>query len=159
MANISLGSSVCDRITGFKGIAAFSIEYMHGCIRYGVRPALDNDGQLPEDKILDGPDLEVIAPPRGDLPPAIKTPNTFKLGVKVRDRLTGFMGITVLRIKHMYAGDRYGVQPSINKKGEIPEIKSFDEVDLEQIDPPAPKQKKKDKPPAGPHDRRVVMAR
>lgn len=64
-----------------------------------------------------------------------------KLGVKVKDRLTGFTGVAVLRIKNMHSGDRYGVQPPIYKKNEIPDLKTFDEEDLKQIDPPAPKKK------------------
>ncbi len=156
---IPFGSLVQDKITGFKGFVLYRVEHMNECVRYGVQPTINKEDQLPEIKVLDGPDLKIIAPPKDDLPPAIKTPNAFKLGVKVKDRLTGFMGVAVLRVKHMYSGDRYGVQPPINKKNEIPELRTFDEEDLEQVDPPAPKKKIKQKGPNGPHDRSAAIAR
>jgi hypothetical protein len=162
MKIIPLGSLVHDNITGFEGFAVFRLEHMHGCIRYGVQPVVDKDGQLPESKVLDGPDIKVIAPPKDDLPPAIKTNNTFKLGVKAKDLVTGFQGVIVVRIKHMYAGDRYGIQPPINEKKEIPEIKTFDEGDLEQIDPPLARKETKPKgkkPNYGPHDHSNAIAR
>jgi len=81
--------------------------------------------------------------------------------VKARDRLTGFTGIAVVRIKYPYSGDRYGVQSRVDKKGEIPDLRSVDGKDLEQIDPPPRKKKEKPEkePPAGPHDHNAVMAR
>lgn len=156
---ISFGALVEDKITGFQGYVIYRVEHMNDCIRYGIQPQLDKEGQLPDIRVLGGPDLKVIASPKADLPPTIKTSNAFNLGVKVKDRLTGFKGVIVLRVKHMHTGDRYGVQPPVNKKGEIPEIKSFDEEDLEQIDPPAPKKENKRKGPNGPHDHNAVMAR
>ncbi len=156
---IPFGSLVHDKITGFEGFVTYRVEHMNGCVRYGVQPVVDKEGQLPEPKTLDGPDLEIIASPKDDLPPAIKTSNTFKLGVKVKDRLTDFVGVAVLRIKNMYSGDRYGVQPPINQKREIPDIRTFDEGDLEQVDPPPCKKKKGEKPPQGPHNPSIAIAR
>lgn len=159
MKLIPFGSMVRDKITGFEGFAVYRVEHMNECIRYGVQPAVDKEGQLPEIKILNGPNLEVIAPPKDDLPPVVKTTNAFKLGVKAKDRLTGFQGFLVLRIKNMYAGDRYGIQPPINEKREIPEIKTFDVGDLEQVDPPPHKKKEGKEPPQGPHDHNTAIAR
>ena len=157
---IQFGSSVRDKITGFKGIVMYRVEHMNDCIRYGVQPVTDKEGQLLEAKVFDGPNLEITAPPKGDLSPAVKTSNTFELGVKVKDRLTGLTGIAVLRLKQRHSGDQYGIQPPMNKKGEIPDLRTFDEEDLEQIDPPPPKKKKKEKkPPNGPHDHNNAIAR
>ncbi len=157
---IAFGSLVRDKITGFEGFVTDRVEHMHGCVRYGVQPPL-KDGQLPDAKFFDGPDLSIVAPPKNDLPPAIKTTNALKLGVKVKDYLTGFTGIVVLRVKNMHAGDRYGVQGPKNEKNEVPDLKTFDEGDLEQIDPPPKKKKKKmeKKPPYGPHDHSNAIAR
>jgi hypothetical protein len=158
---IQFGSLAQDTITGFEGIVVRRIEHMNKCVRYEIQPVVDEDGQLPDSKMFDGPDLKVMAPPKEDLPPAIKTPNTFKLGVKVKDRIAGLEGIAVLRVKNMYSGDQYGIQPPMNKKREIPDVKVFDESDLEQIDPPLPKKKEKKakKPPEGPHDHNAAIAR
>ncbi|MDD2696669.1 MAG: hypothetical protein PHE52_00725 [Candidatus Pacebacteria bacterium] len=161
MSVIAFGSTVRDKITEFKGIVICRVEHMNRCVSYGVQPPVDNEKQLPDAKFIDEPDLEIVAPPKEDLPPMTKIPNAFKLGVKVKDHLSGFTGVAVLRIKYPYAGDRYGIQATINGKGEIPEIKTFDGSDLEQIDPP-PKKKKKEKakePPEGPHDRSTAIAR
>ena len=150
---IPFGSLVRDKVTGFRGITIYYIEHMNDCVRYAVQPVIDKEGQLPDIKILDGPNLEIIALLDGDLSSAVKTPNTFELGVKVKDRLTGLTGIAVLRVKNRHSSDQYGIQPPMNKKCEIPDLKTFDEEDLEQIDPPPPKGKKKEiKPPGGPHD-------
>lgn len=162
MSIIPFGSSVKDKVTGFKGVIVYRVEHMNDCVRYGVQPVVDKDKQLPEIKMLEGPNLEIVAPPQEGLAPANETPNTFKLGVKLRDRLTGLEGIAVLRVKHRHAGDQYGIQPPVNKKGEIPDLRTFDEPDLEQIDPPAPKKKKEKaekKPPYGPHDPNNAIAR
>ena len=143
MKIIPFGSLVQDKITGFQGFVVSRVEHMHKCIRYGVQPPVDKDKQLPEPHFIDGPDLETIAPPSADLPPAIETPNAFKLGVKAKDILTGLTGVIVLRVKYRQAGDRYGIQPPVDGQGKIPDIVSFDEKDLEQVDPP-PKKKKKE---------------
>jgi hypothetical protein len=37
--SVKLGTIVTDRITGFQGIAVCRIEYLNGCVRYGVQPA------------------------------------------------------------------------------------------------------------------------
>jgi len=159
---IPFGSLVQDKITGFQGFVASRVEHMHKCIRYGVQPAVDKEGQLPDLHYIDGPDLEIVAPPSANLSPAIETPNALKLGVKVKDILTGLTGIIVLRVKHMHAGDRYGIQPPVDGKGKITDIVSFDEKDLEQVDPPPSKKKKKEgkkKRPYGPHDHNLAIAR
>lgn len=158
---IPFGSKVCDKITGFTGFVIVRIEHMNNCIRYGVQPPLDKEKQLPEEKVFDGPNLEIVAPPKSDLSQSIDTPNAFELGVKLKDILTGFTGVAVLRIKNKHSGDRYGIQPPMNKKGEIPELKTFDEEDLVQVDPP-PVPKKKNtapKPPNGPHGHNTAIAR
>jgi hypothetical protein len=163
-SKIPYGSLVRDKITGFKGYTDYRVEYLNGCVRYGVQPKKDKNGELMEAKIFDAIFLEVIAPPRKNLPKPIEHPNKFKLGVKVQDILSGFTGITVARIKGAYSGDRYGIQAPINKKGEVPEVKTMDEDDLIQIDPPVPKEKKEKKekkknPPNGPHNHNVVVGR
>lgn len=157
---IQFGSMVHDTVTGFEGRVVSRLEYLNKCVRYLVQPEVDEKGQLPESATVDGPYLKVIAPPKEGLPPAVKTANTFELGVKVKDRLSGATGIAVVRAKHMYSGDRYGIQLPINKEGKIPDLVVFDEQDLEQIDPPPPKKKEKEeKPPQGPHGYRETMSR
>ena len=160
---IPFHSLVCDKVTGFKGLVVVRVEHMNDCIRYVVlQPEVNEEGKRPDSVVIDGPSLTIIATPKDGLAETKETPNTFELGVKVKDRLTGLTGIAVLRVKNRYSGDRYGIQPPMDKKGEIPGIVQLDEEDIEQIDPlPAPKKKveKREKPPNGPHDSRNIIGR
>jgi len=78
-----------------------------------------------------------------------------ELGMEVKDRVTGFQGIVVHRITFLNGCDRMGVQPKVSKKEmELPEVKSFDEPDLEFVanglyEPP--EKPVKEKKPGGPH--------
>ena len=44
---IKLGSKVKDKITGFTGVAVQRIEYLYGCVRYGVEGKVGKDGKAP----------------------------------------------------------------------------------------------------------------
>ena len=44
---IKLGSKVKDKITGFTGVAVQKIEYLYGCMRYGVEGKVGKDGKAP----------------------------------------------------------------------------------------------------------------
>jgi hypothetical protein len=157
---IPFNSKVRDKITGFCGFVTVRIEYLNDCIRYGVQPPLNKKGKLPEEKVFDGPNLEIIALPKKGLLPTVETPNAFELGVKLEDKLSGLSGIAILRIKNRHSGDRYGIQPPMGKEEEIPEVKTFDEEDLTQIYPRVPKKKNTvPKPPNGPHDHNTAIAR
>jgi hypothetical protein len=56
-----------------------------------------------------------------------------KLGKKAKDKVTGFEGI--ITSKHIYLTGcaQYGLQPSIDKDGKVPDMKYFDEGRLEII--------------------------
>ncbi len=155
---IPFDAVVEDQITGFTGIVTSRMEHMHNCVRYEVKPPAKDKGVLPKGKVIDGPHLKIMSLPKGKK--VTETPNAFEFGVKVRDKVTGFEGIVLARIKYKYTSDRYAVQPRIGKSGEYPEIETFDEEDLKQIDPP-PKKKKSSgrKRPNGPHDSGTKLRR
>lgn len=54
----------------------------------------------------------------------------FKLGDKVRDEITGFEGIVVVRSQWLNNCNTYGVQPTRLKDGVPQERQSFDEPQL-----------------------------
>ena len=56
-----------------------------------------------------------------------------KLGLEVKDRVTGFKGIAIGRTTYMQGCNRILVQQKVDKEGNIPEAISFDEPDLEVI--------------------------
>jgi hypothetical protein len=55
---IVLGSEVRDRVTGFKGIAVAKVEYINGCIQYGIRGKILKDGKFPDAIYIDEEHLE-----------------------------------------------------------------------------------------------------
>ena len=68
---------------------------------------------------------------------------TFRLGSKVKDKVTGFVGIVVSRIQHISGCDSYWVQPPMDpsmplKQGEssIPKPEHFDEPRLTLLEEP-----------------------
>ena len=58
----------------------------------------------------------------------------FNLGDKVRDKVTGFVGIAVSRTEWLNKCIRYGVAPpKVNKDGKIDDAQHFDEEQLELV--------------------------
>lgn len=60
MAKIELGRQVKDIVTGYKGIAYGRSEYMNGCAHVGIQPPMKKDGELPELKWFDEPQIEYV---------------------------------------------------------------------------------------------------
>ena len=62
---ILLGQKVKDKVTGFEGIAVSRVEYMSGCIQYGVRPRYieaEMKGTYPAAEYIDEDELEKLYP-------------------------------------------------------------------------------------------------
>ena len=59
--------------------------------------------------------------------------NDIKLGVEVRDKVTGFKGIVVGEANYLYGCTRHGISPKVSKDGKRQEIEWFDEGRLEII--------------------------
>ncbi|MDP1570366.1 MAG: hypothetical protein Q8L86_10205 [Vicinamibacterales bacterium] len=59
----------------------------------------------------------------------------FAMGVKVRDRVTGFTGVVISRCQHLTGCDTYGVQaPVKDGDGETKSPQWFDDQRLELVD-------------------------
>jgi len=56
-----------------------------------------------------------------------------KLGDKVRDRVTGFEGICIVRSDYISGCARIGLQPPVGKDGKVPEAQHFDEPMCEVV--------------------------
>lgn len=67
-----------------------------------------------------------------------------QLGSKVKDKITGFVGIAVARTEFLNGCVQYLVQPKIKKNNEIPEDKGIDEQSLEVIKSKIKKKKKRE---------------
>jgi hypothetical protein len=58
---IQLGNVVRCKVTGFKGIAVSRLEYLNGCIQYGIKPPMDKKvGKMPDIEYVDSQQLEVV---------------------------------------------------------------------------------------------------
>ena len=51
----------------------------------------------------------------------------FELGVKAKDKVTGFEGIIIGRADHITGCNTYGVKPKVDKDGKVQEAEWFDE--------------------------------
>lgn len=60
---IALGSKVRDSITGFTGRATSRVEYITGCVQYGVLPEVKADGSYPNAEYIDEQRLTVVGEP------------------------------------------------------------------------------------------------
>jgi hypothetical protein len=58
---ITLGEKVRDKVSGFVGIATSRVEYLNGCIQYGVRGKVDKDNKAPEAIYVDQEQLEIVS--------------------------------------------------------------------------------------------------
>ena len=50
---IELGDTVKDKVTGFTGVATSRVEFLNGCIQYGVKPKVSKDNVQPEVEYID----------------------------------------------------------------------------------------------------------
>jgi len=60
---ILLGSKVKDKVTGFEGIAVSRVEYLNGCIQYGIKARYiekDMQGKMPKVEYIDEMQLEAL---------------------------------------------------------------------------------------------------
>ncbi len=84
------------------------------------------------------------------------------LGVEVKDRISGFRGVAVSKHTHLQGCDRFGVQPPVNKDGELPDAQVFDEPDLEVVGDGVTKALKPEpvrRQTGGPHDHEIPAQR
>ena len=58
----------------------------------------------------------------------------FKLGQRLRDRVTGFVGIATSRTDYLNGCTRYCLEPPIGKDGKMPKDGFFDIQQLEFVD-------------------------
>lgn len=55
-----LGQRLRDTASGFTGIATARCEYLNGCIQYGIKPPVGEDGKMLEVFYIDEGQLEVV---------------------------------------------------------------------------------------------------
>ena len=58
---ITLGEEVKDKVSGFKGIATSRVEYLNGCIQYGVTPKVEKHNKKVDTCYIDEDQLVVVS--------------------------------------------------------------------------------------------------
>lgn len=59
-SNVKLGDKARDTVSGFEGVAVSDHNYLNGCRRVSLQPAVDKDGKLPGIETFDDPQLELV---------------------------------------------------------------------------------------------------
>lgn len=57
-----------------------------------------------------------------------------EMGIKVRDKITGFEGVVSGRCQHLTGCDTYGVTPKVDKDGKVQDTHWFDQHRLEVVE-------------------------
>jgi hypothetical protein len=160
VTKIILGCIVKDVVTGFQGTVTARLDQANGNIMWGVTPTCGEDGKYPDAMFFDNVALDFIEPHLSErvIDPG---PIAFELGIKAKDKLTGFEGVTYERNTFMNGCVHYTlVGGELNKDGK-PVQHIFDQGRIIPIagttaafEPPAP-----DAPRTGGPARRVPSQR
>ena len=128
---IPLGTVVRDKVTGFVGIAENRATFLYGCDRYCVQPQVDKDGKIPENQMVDEPQLVIVEGEKVVMSPAGEPKQLVELGQSVFDPVRGMEGTVMGRAVYLNGCARIWIQPK--QKGEK-ERRSW-WVDEPQVEP------------------------
>lgn len=115
-----LGRRVKDKVSNQEGICDALTFDLYGCIQIAVAPSVDKDGKFVEGRMLDVHRVQVIdADSRVMEPPAFSKPEAAfdLLGKKVRDRISGMVGIASSIGFELCDNTRVAITPSVDKDG------------------------------------------
>lgn len=135
---IEPGQKVRNLISGIEGYVAMRTENISGWVWLYVQPAVSDEKATEEPKLVNGDECEWEAiegsVPRMDDP---RVPVAhFKLGQRVKDKITGFKGIATSRTEHLNRCWSYDVQTEGLKKddGATGAFETFQSNRLELVD-------------------------
>ncbi len=131
---IELGDEVKDIVTGFRGIITAKYIYLNGCIRFSIQPEVDKDGKLPTYETFDEPLLKILEKNKIKYSYIKNHISKIKLGDEIKDKVTGFKGIAVIKLIYLTSSDRFAIQPKIDKDQKFIDSLTFDEDQLEKLE-------------------------
>lgn len=118
---ITLGCKAKDRVSGFTGIVTSRHEDVSGTLQWGIQPlATKKSPDVHPDAIsFDHNQVQYVAV--GEMAKVVPAAAAmhFKLGDKIRDRVTGYEGIATVRSDWMNGCTLISIQGK-GKEGEIP---------------------------------------
>jgi hypothetical protein len=125
---IKLGWLVKDSITGFEGIAVGIVSFISGCDRVIIKPRGLHDGRTIKSEHFHLFQVQVV-----DENPIIPeeyvcrdVTEVIQFGYTVKDKVTGFEGIAVGRLRYLYSCDQIMIQPVEVINGKTADTESFD---------------------------------
>lgn len=113
---IPLGTVVKDKVTGLIGIAENRATYLYGCDRYCVQPRVDKDGKIPENAMIDEPQLEIVEGEKVVMLPGGEPEQLVELGQVVFNPVIDMEGTVMGRAVYLNGCSRIWIQPE--QKGE-----------------------------------------
>lgn len=108
---IKLGFFVKDRVTGLEGVAENRATFLYGCDRYFVQPQIDGDGKIPEGKMVDEPQLEILTNKDSVMEPLPEPKQVVSLGLEVYDPIRNRKGAATGRAVYLNGCSRIYVEP------------------------------------------------
>ncbi len=119
---IKLGSLVKDNITGFSGVAVSRMHHLYGCTHIGIAPVELNAGRMGAPTSLDEQRVVVTGTHPAYENHVESNPNTM-LGYKVKEKITGLMGIVSVYKEKLYGEDEIVLEPlELSSDGGMPQI-------------------------------------
>lgn len=130
-----MNATAKDAISGFHGVIINRTAHLFGCAQYGLAPQeLSAEGTTRATEHFDEARIEVV-----DETNALKEENSYdaiftvKLGMEVKDKVSGFKGKVLAITENMNNCSNYYVEPSVDKDGKPQTGGWFDEGRLEVV--------------------------
>lgn len=128
---IKLGFFVKDRVTGLEGVAENRATFLYGCDRYFVQPKMDSDGKIPDGRMIDEPQLEILPAMSPVMDPVAEPEQVVTLGMAVYDPITDRKGTATGRAVYLNGCSRILVEPKHTLLNQDPKVWWVDEQQLE----------------------------
>ncbi len=149
----ALGDEAKDKITGFTGVVVARHEYLTGCSRFSLQCRELKDGKIQKSQSFDENQLDSVKSDpvieRGEKKVEFK----FAIGEKVRDKITGFIGVVVARADFLSTEAHFSIQcQELNKDGKPFDWEGFPGDSHERVEDAEKVELKETKKVGGPRD-------
>jgi heat shock protein HspQ len=130
-AKPEIGDLVEDKISGYKGIVSDITVFVAGCERVGVKSQELHEGKLIDTCVFDSPNLKVIK--SKVITPKKTKKQKYKLGDKLKCKLTGYTGVATSMTESISGTRRFGISPQKIQEGKPIDGYSFNEELVELV--------------------------
>lgn len=129
--DIKLGMKVRDPATGLVGLASMRSALLSGTVQYAIVPQGDG-ATVPEGYFVDDFMLEYVDDGVSKRTPPIDDSVTVRLGEKLKDTVTGMVGIATDSTTYLNGCVHFTLTPEV-KKGEVKGSHHFDHKRLKKV--------------------------